>query len=150
MRIYDAVTFEVQRNVMLPLYAQAVTFSRDSKRVFVGRSDNKTVIYDAATLEVLHEILRTGSVLSNEISPDDKLCAIAGPTLVSAGRDHRANSISAGRDNEDEDGEDSDDWEDIDDDEDSDGNYYVYGEEPVRMGRVALYIAATGERYRMR
>ena len=150
VRIYDAVTFEVLRTAPLPLYAQAVTFSRDSKRVFVGRSDNKTVIYDAATLEVLHEILRTSSVLSNEISPDDKLCAIAGPTLVSAGRDHRANSISADRDNEDEDGEDSDDWEDIDDDEDSDGNDYVYGEEPVRMGRVALYIAATGERYRMR
>ena len=80
------------------------------------------------------------------------ICELAGPTLVNVGRDHRANSISAGRDNEDEDGEDSDDWEDIDEDSDgSDSPYYAYGgQESVRMGRVALYIAATGERYRMR
>ena len=53
---------------------------------------------------------------------------------------------------EDEDGEDSDDWEDVDEDSDgSDSPYYAYGgQESVRMGRVALYIAATGERYRMR
>ncbi len=169
--VYDAVTFEVLRTVPLPLSAQAVTFSRDSKRVFVGRQDNKTVIYDAATLEVLHEILRTSVVISNEISPDDKLCAIVGATLPFH-RNHRANSISAGNDNEDEDGEDSDDWEDIDEEndevhiEDSDDDsadegseeriqsnesevpYYTV--EPVRMGRVALYIAGTGERYRMR
>ena len=47
----------------------------------------------------------------------------------------------------------SDNDEEIDGSDASDAPYYVYsneGPEPVRMGRVALYIAATGERYRMR
>ena len=179
-RLYDATTFEVLHTLDLARGAtcRGVMFSHDSKTVIVGHSDDKTVFYDAATLEVLREIPRTGCVISNALSPDGKLCAIAGaaaappnyPDSDDYSSSGQYSSFSSGEDDDDSEAtsdeeeseeEDSDEGssEESDNDEESDGSdasdapYYVYsneGPEPVRMGRVALYIAATGERYRMR
>ena len=200
-RLYDATTFEVLHTLDLARGAtcRGVMFSHDSKTVIVGHSDDKTVFYDAATLEVLREIPRTGCVISNALSPDGKLCAIAGaadphPRYRDSSPDEDSSAVeysssgqysssSSGEDDDDSSGEDDDDSdvdgdseatsdeeeseeendevhmegsendEEIDGSDASDAPYYVYsneGPEPVRMGRVALYIAATGERYRMR